>query len=196
MRIAIAGIAVGLAVSGTALAADLPVKAPAAPVVSGPAVWVGLEALYMTRDSSGFEFARHSGTDQRYFADGNRDWQPGARGTLGIAIDPLSSVELSGFFITGNKSSASAISATDNLDARFLGTAIGYPGVNIVPTVSPLAQDIFSASRRIDVKLNSELWGAEANYRRRIVTSMPNLKFDVLAGFRYVHFSDTMNVFS
>lgn len=150
----------------------------------------------MTRDSSGFEFARHSGTDQRFFVGEDREWKPGARAMVGIAIDPLSSVELSGFFLTGNKSSASAVSPGDNLDARFLGTAINYPGVNVTPTVGGVAGDVFSASRRIDVNLNSELWGAEANYRRRVAVGMPNLKVDVLAGFRYIHFADTMSVFS
>lgn len=196
MKRAIAAIALGLATGGGALAADLPVKAPVPQVAAGPAVWVGLEALYMTQSTDRFEFARHNGTDQRFFADQDRDWKPGARFTVGVAIDPLSSIEMSGFFLTGTGSSATARAPTDSLDARFLGTAVGYPGVNINPTIGGTAIDIFSASRRIDVNLNSEIWGAEGNYRRRIATGLPNVRVDVLAGLRYVHLGSTMNVFS
>jgi hypothetical protein len=121
--------------------------------------------------------------------DVENDLQSGGRFTLGYWLDACETngIEASFFFLGERSIHFSANSGTTPLIARpFFNLSTGMESSEI--TALPGL-----ATGSINIRQESELWGAEANWRHRLCDGCW-YRVDLLAGFRYVELDEDLQV--
>jgi hypothetical protein len=73
----------------------------------------------------------------------------------------------------------------------FFNTATGAEDATLVAFIDPVAGQVLSG--RVSVSGTTDFWGAEANYRTGWSSGLGG-RFDILAGYRYVRYRETLGI--
>lgn len=69
-----------------------------------------------------------------------------------------------------------------------------FPNTANFGQTSEIVGDPTRADGNISVQLENSLWGAEANYRRRLLGCTPCARLDAIVGYRYVHMHEKLTI--
>ena len=195
-----------LAATELAVAADLPVKAPAAIPPSGGLFWAEADVLgwsvkgdrlppLVTTSPTGTPPTQAGvlgfPTTTVLFGDSsvNGAWRPGGRLQGGYWFDPSRSrgIEASVFGLGDVSTGFNANSNTTPFIARPFFDAVN----NVQSAVAVALPGVTSGN--IAINETSRFYGAGALYRQDIGT-WANMRVSVLAGYRYLHSSDNLSI--
>ena len=125
--------------------------------------------------------------------DRQSDWQSGFRVRAGTWVEGGQSGFDVGFFALGRMKDrfATGSNGDPGVFRPFFNTFNGAEDAALVAFVDPVAGRILSG--RVSILSETQLWGAEANYRTGWTTGLGG-RFDALLGYRYVRLKDTISI--
>jgi hypothetical protein len=137
------------------------------------------------------------GTQVLFGGDGHDNGTfSGGRFTAGVWVDPCALCAVEGTFFFLGRHSQTAQFNSDQFPV------LGRPIFNIntmmedrqlTTTPGTAPGDVVAAQGRIRIDTSSQMWGAEANLRRRLLESC-DFRLDVLAGFRYLELKEGLQI--
>jgi Putative beta barrel porin-7 (BBP7) len=128
------------------------------------------------------------------FGGDNRDsdWQSGFRIRAGTWLESGAGIDIGAFTVLRSKGNFAFGSNGDpGIFRPFFNTSAGAEDAGLVAFVDPVAGPILSG--RVAIQTETDLFGAEANYRTGWTTGLGG-RLDALVGYRYVRFRDSIAI--
>jgi hypothetical protein len=124
---------------------------------------------------------------------GDTDWQEGFRLRAGTWLEGGQTGFDVGFFMLGKVKDrfVTGSNGDPGIFRPFFNTATGAEDATLVAFVDPVVGPILAG--RVSIAADTDLWGAEANYRSGWSTGLGG-RFDVLAGYRHVRLRETLHI--